>query len=308
MFDHRRGIALVVLGVVAVATPGQAIEWSSVPAQEIVLFYPGQSSWEWNLTESSHSGGPKVRQGKRCYACHQGEEAKVGGAIVAGKKLEPAAVDHPATLPVSLQTAHDAQRLYLRLRWSEPAPAPGKTSLVTVMLDDGSLKSASVGGCWSTCHDDVLGMASAAPDSKMTKYVASSRTKVGRTGGGESYKSDALLAQELTAGKYMEFWQARLEVGKPAVAVDGVVLKDRAKNPTASVDAQASREGDDWVVTLSRPLELPGESAKRLVPGKVYTLGIAVHPAGIEHRFHHVSFERTLVLGGGEADLIAAKQ
>ena len=32
------------------------INWASVPGKEIVLFYPGQSSWEWALTASDMSG------------------------------------------------------------------------------------------------------------------------------------------------------------------------------------------------------------------------------------------------------------
>jgi cytochrome c-type protein NapC len=290
------------------AGPAAAIDWSTVPAKEIVLFYPGQSSWEWNLTESSHSGGPKIRQGKQCYACHADEEAKIGSLIVSGKKLEPGPVDHPATIPVALQAAHDGERLHLRLRWPEPRPPAGKETLVTVMLDDGALKSFSVGGCWSTCHDDVRGMPSAAPDSKMTKYLTSSRSKVGRTGGGESYKSPAELEQELAAGKFAEYWQAVLGPGAAAKAVDGIVLKERQANASPSIQAAAAREGDDWVVTLSRSLAAPSKQSKTIAPGKTYTIGIAIHPGGMEHRTHDVSFERTLVLDGGDADIVAVKR
>jgi hypothetical protein len=311
MFDCRARIALVLmlmLGGSGIAAPSRAIDWSSVPTQEIALLYPGQSSWEWNLTESSHSGGPKIRQGKRCYACHKDEEAKIGSLIVSGEKLEPAPVKRPPTIPLSLQVANDGQRLYLRLRWPEPRPVPGKKTLVTIMFDDGHLKSAAVGGCWSTCHDDVRGMPSASPESEMTKYLASSRSRVGRTGGGESYKSAAELEQELEAGRFLEYWQAELEVGKGATAVDGIVLKERLANASPSIQATGSREGDDWVVVLSRALQAPSKRAKPIAPGQIYTLGIAVHPSGTEHRFHHVSFERTLAIDAGDADLVAVKQ
>ncbi len=309
--ERLPGVAValaVALGLLAGAPAAEAIDWSSVPTQEIILLYPGQSSWEWNLTESSHSGGPKVRQGKRCYACHEGEEAKIGSVIVSGEKLEPEPVNRPATIPLSLQAANDGQRLYLRMQWPEPRPAAGKKTLVTVMFDDGKLKSAAVGGCWSTCHDDVRGMPSASKGSEMTKYLTSSRSRAGRTGGGENYKSPAELAQEIEAGKFMEYWQAELEVGEDATAGDGIVLKERLANDSPGVQATASRAGDDWVVTLSRALQAPSKHSKQIAPGQTYTVGIAVHPAGTEHRFHHVSFERTLLLDEGDADLVAVKR
>jgi cytochrome c-type protein NapC len=299
---------LLVAGT-ALGTPvAGAIDWGSVPASEVVLLYPGQSSWEWNLTESSHSGGPKIRQGKPCYSCHKDEEEKIGSIIVSGEKLEPKPVNRPPTIPLTVQAANDGSRLFLRLKWPEPSPAAGKKTLVSVMLDDGSMKSFSVGGCWSACHDDVRGMPSAAPDSEMTKYLASSRTKVGRTGGGENYKSPTELQQRIAAGKFLEYWQAQLEPGKTPVAVDGIILKDRAKHASPSVQATASRDGDDWIVTLSRALKAPSKEAKDIVTGKTYTIGIAVHPAGTEHRFHHVSLERTLVLNEGKANLVAVKR
>jgi hypothetical protein len=303
----RLAVALILAGLMG-APAASAIDWSSVPTHEIVLLYPGQSSWEWNLTESSHSGAPKIRQGKRCFECHEGEEGKIGKLIVSGKKLEPGPVDQPPTIPLSLQAAHDGEQLHLRLRWPEPRPAAGGKTLVTVLFDDGTLKSATVGGCWSTCHADVQGMPSAAPDSKMEKYLSSSRSRSGRTGGGDSYKSPAELEQELAAGKFLEYWQAQLELGKGATAVGGIVLKEREDNASPAVQATASRDGDDWVVTLSRALQAPSKSAKDIVPKRTYTLGIAVHPSETEHRFHNVSFERTLVLDEGDADLVAVKR
>lgn len=303
-----RLVVLLIAGTVLGVPVAGAIDWSTVPTHDVTLFFPGQSSWEWNLTESSHSGAPKIRQGKPCYACHKGEEGEIGKLIVSGKKLEPEPVDEPPTIPLKLQAAHDGDQLLLRLAWPDSPPPAGEKTRVTVMFDDGSLKSASVGGCWSTCHADVRGMPSAAPDSKMTKYLATSRTKVGRTGGDENYRSPAELSQRIAEGKFLEYWQAQLESGKPAVPVDGYVLKDREKHPKPSVQATASREGNQWVVVLSRPLEAASKEAKDIVPGKTYTLGVAVHRPGMEHRFHHVSFERTLVLDEGEADIVVEKR
>ncbi len=290
------------------AAPGLAraagIDWSAVPGQQVVLFQPGQSSWEWNLTESDHSGGPKIRKGKRCFACHEGEEAKMGALIASGKKLEPDPDGRPGSIPIELKAAHDSERMYFRISWPKPAQPVDKT-LVTVMIDDGSVKGTGVAGCWVACHDDARAMASAAPDSKLTKYLASTRTKITRSGGDENYKSADEIAKLRANKEFLELWQAVLESGS-AKPVDEVVLEKRVENESPAVQVTASVEGDQQVVVLSRPLA--GSAAhKAIAPGKTYTIGIALHQ-GTEHRFHNVSFERTLVLDSGDADVVAVKQ
>ncbi len=72
--------------------------------------------------------------------------------------------------------------------------------------------------------------------------------------------------------------------------------------------ATARYEAPKWVVVLSRKLSMQGPGRKEIVPGKTYTFGLAIHDNFASHRFHHVSFERTLVLDSGEAHLVAVKQ
>jgi hypothetical protein len=43
------------------ALPAQALDWSKVPGRDVVMFYPGQTSWEWNLTEADHSAAAKFK-------------------------------------------------------------------------------------------------------------------------------------------------------------------------------------------------------------------------------------------------------
>jgi cytochrome c-type protein NapC len=62
------------------------------------------------------------------------------------------------------------------------------------------------------------------------------------------------------------------------------------------------------VVVLSRKLKLGDPVRKDIVPGRAYTVGFALHEAHAAHRFHHVSFEHTLVLDSGEADFVVIKQ
>ncbi len=93
-----------------------------------------------------------------------------------------------------------------------------------------------------------------------------------------------------------------------AQAVEGYILKEHYEHKTTSVQATARYEAPKWVVVLSRKLSMPGPGRKEIVPGKTYTFGLAIHENFAGHRFHHVSFERTLVLDSGEADLVAVKQ
>ena len=66
------------------------LTWAPVVhAADIVLFQPGQSSWEWLLVPASHDGGKRMREGKSCLYCHEGEAKVIGDLIVSGEKLEP---------------------------------------------------------------------------------------------------------------------------------------------------------------------------------------------------------------------------
>lgn len=320
--QHRNGTSIrrcvctagVLLGV-AIGFPVQAIDWNAVKEQEVMLFYPGQASWEWSLTQTDHSGAQKFREGKDCFACHKGEEKDIGALIASGKKLEPAPIaGKPGSLPLKVKTAHDGERLYFRFEWQAVKPAGGKkmdpevAARVTVMFDDGGVREATRAGCWGTCHDDAIGMASAPPGKEISKYLVASRTRVTRQGGGENFKASAELQQLLKQGVFMEYWQARLNPGQPAQATDGYILDKRHKQPSPAASAEARFDGGKWVVVLSRRLKAGGEGRKDIVPGKTYALGFAVHENHADHRFHYVSFERTLVLDQGKADFVAVKK
>jgi len=307
-------VRAAMFGAVLLSAPGAwALDWSGVPEKEVTLFYPGQASWEWVLTQDDHSGAKKFREGKNCFSCHEGEEKDIGAKIVSGKKLEPAPIaGKPGSIALKVQAAHDADRMYFRLSWTGGKPTgkkmdPDVAAHVTVMLDDGSVKEATRAGCWGSCHDDAIGMASAPAGAKITKYLTGSRTKVTRQGGGENYKSEAELKQLMAAGGYLEYWQARLNPGQPAKAVDGYILEKRHKNDQPAISAEASNDGGKWTVVLSRPLK-GGEGHKDIVAGKTYHIGFAVHDDYADHRYHHVSYERTLVLDQGAADFVAVRK
>ena len=64
-----------------------SINWASIPAKEITLFFPGQASMEWVLGRK-HGGKRAFKMGDRCVECHDEEVAEMGQKIVSGEKLE----------------------------------------------------------------------------------------------------------------------------------------------------------------------------------------------------------------------------
>lgn len=293
------------------AAPAAAIDWSGVPGKDVVLFYPGQSSWEWVLTANDHSGAPKFREGKTCHECHEGEQKTMCATLVSGKKNEPSPIpSKPAFVVVNVKFAHDAERLYAHFDFSPGSQPdakmdPAVDTKITLMLNDGKVAEANRAGCWGTCHEDAVGMPAGA-GKEITKYLTRSRVKMTRQGG-EGIKPADELAKIRADGGYLEFWQARLNPGQPAVAVDGTILEKRAEIQPAVVSADGAFANGTWSVTLGRKM---AEAApyKAIAAGTTYTFGIAVHAGHSAHRFHYVSFENTLVLDQGSADFVALKK
>lgn len=303
------------LAGILTAGSATAVDFGSVDATPITMFYPGQSSWEFVLTPSDHDGAEKFRGGKDCIECHEDEEAEMGETLVSGEKLEPDPVPgKPGSIAVDVKAAYDQERIYFQLSWEDTgfkAADPESENLlhVNLMIGDGTVPSFSRGGCWATCHADVEGMPHDTGDLELTKYLARSRTKVTRSGGGENYKPDAELETMLGDGMFIEYWEtkiASMEAG--ASAVGGYILDRRHENTGAGVDAEASLENGRWTVTLSRALNAGGAGQKALEEGNTYVVGFAVHDGYAAGRRHYVSLKRTLTLGGGDGQLVAAKQ
>lgn len=294
--------------------PAQAIDWSQVESKPITLFYPGQASWEWILTQSDHGGAKNFRKGKSCRACHEGEEKEMGNLIVAGGDLEPTPIaGKRGSIDLTIKTAYDAHRFYILLTWQAANQAMIKKRAedqvrVTVLLDDGHVSEATRAGCWGACHDDAADMPSALAGKATNLYLARSRTKITRSGGGENYKSADEIQKLFKGGIFLEYWQAQLNQGKDALAVDGYVLDKRYKNEPTRVSTQAKYKDGRWSVELSRELITHDPHYKDIVPSKNYTLSIALHDAYSEGRRHHISFPRSFALDKGVADHIAVKQ
>ncbi len=293
--------------------PAHAVDWNSVSGKDVTLFYPGQASWEWVLTQTDHSGAPVFKDGKNCHECHdmegKSEAAMMGDKIASGKKLEPMPIPGKAGhIVVNVKMTHDADKFYVRFEFPDTPLAgqkmdPDNETKVTMMINDGKVAEANRAGCWVACHDNLATMASAKPGEDVTKYLMRSRVKMTRQGGPD-IKPAADLDKMRADGQYLEYWQADLNPGKPASAKEAFVLEKREYEPAKQVAADGKLEGGKWVVVLSRKLKA-GAPYKDLEPGKTYSIGFAVHGGYAAQRYHWVSFDKTMVLDNGQADFVA---
>ncbi|MGR9014321.1 MAG: ethylbenzene dehydrogenase-related protein [Gammaproteobacteria bacterium] len=291
-----------------VTLPAGAVDWQSVSSRNVPVFYPGQVSWEWLLTE--HKGADQIKAGQFCRQCHEGKQREMGALLINGKRLE---AEVTAAIDVAVKTAYDRDNLYIHLEWT-PGAAPSKKlmagfeSMASIMLDDGHVPEITRGGCWGACHDDVNGMASAESNKNIDKYLVKSRTKMTRKGGADNIKSAAELESLANAGFFAEIWQAQLNRGQATKVLVGTILETRHDHSPAQVAAKAEFNNGKWLVDFSRKLKLNSPGYKNIEPGKTYTMGIAIHDGYIQGRKHYVSFGYTLKLDNGAADFIARKQ
>jgi cytochrome c-type protein NapC len=324
MMIFRVFAAAAGLGALLAASPADAdaINWGSVSGKQIVLFYPGQSSWEWSLTQSAMSGAKEFREGKTCDDCHIGEEKTMGPQIAGGQTrvfkdgtkppIEPKPIaGKPGYIPATVKFANDGTNLYVHIEFAEGAQPdakqdPAYATKVTVLFNDGKVPDANRAGCFAACHDDSTGMASANGATR-TMYLPKTRAKLTRQGGGDTLKPADDLAKLQADGYGLEFWEAKLNPGAPAEAANGSIFIKREETKPIVVTAEAVETGGVWAVTLSRKLDA-GPGFKIFNDAGRYTVSVAIHAGHAAHRFHYVSFERTLRIDSGPADLVAVKQ
>lgn len=274
--------AMLALGSsVAVAAP----DWSKVPKRDVQVFHAGVTPIEWVLKKSDHSGRTGLVKGETCVGCHE-EKGGLNFDMkrLASKDLEPVGTPKTMNFPVAVQTAYDANNLYVRLTFKAPAGGANQGDKendvkATVMFANDQVSADAGGkpvsgaqmGCWATCHADARTMPGA--DDKKTKY-----TKAG--------------AYELMQ------WKS----AKGAKAIDGSVSDSRKMDGgTAGVTATGENKGGEYTVTFTRKL------AGAVAAGKAVPMGIAIHADKASGRFHHVSLGYTLGIGA-DGDIKAAKQ
>ncbi len=183
-------IALAVgFGTVAKAAP--PADWSSIPSQSIMLFYPGESTYTW-LRSPEHGkgkGAKMLRKGKSCLDCHEDDEEDMGDVTVSGEMIEPNPIEGKnGSVELTVQVAYDAKNIYWRFQWPTQMDRPGRMhdymrfdgekwafyggprsakkvrdgeepplyeDRLAIMIDDGSVPRFAQEGCWLTCHDGM---------------------------------------------------------------------------------------------------------------------------------------------------------
>lgn len=170
------------------ATDPARIDWSSIPPVTVPLFYPGQSSYEWLISDAHKGAAKETRRGDACTFCHDEPDGEkdIGNNIVAGKRLEPnPPKGKNGHVDLKVQAAFDDRNLYLRFQWKTNAKAgkdypvyrfDGKEwkswggsrfhpeviagrqpavseDRISIMLDDGKVPNFAKQGCWLTCHE-----------------------------------------------------------------------------------------------------------------------------------------------------------
>ena len=180
--------ALAIAAQSAMAADPAKIDWSAVPATQVGLFYPGQSTYQW-VRSKAHKGANKIKKGDACVTCHDSdtEEKDMGENLVKGGKLEPTPVTgKPGSKTLKVQAAYDDKNAYLRFEWKTANPYPGTEyqylrfdgkewkvygfpkldkvvqegkqpgiyeDRMSIMIDDGKVPGFAQQGCWLTCHD-----------------------------------------------------------------------------------------------------------------------------------------------------------
>jgi nitrate/TMAO reductase-like tetraheme cytochrome c subunit len=328
----------------AAAAPAAADSgnWDGVPAQDIVMLYPGQTSIEWILNGRDHGGGRAVRRaGDRCGECHKGEQAEMGQKIVTGEKAETTPIPGKrGSIKVNVQAKHDGENMTLRFQWPDASHTPvpfvdgGKMDpenqiKLAVMFDDDKVDMASNAGCWATCHHDSRYMPDAPKADALgaageigkvinitdgiTKYVKDSRTKLeykGKNGkprgAWDKLIDKGELDTKMAEGVYMDL--VRFMSGNGGKTEAGNILAERRLAETDKMSSTGVLADGVWTVTITRPLKATEPGGVSFEPGKLYTMGFAIHDDYTSARFHHVSLEYKLGLDNADAEINAVKQ
>lgn len=280
--DCHRGVAHIDTDNFAAVLAG------GFESYQINLFYPDQTDSETLLT--SHPGAQALRQGRNCRQCHIGEAQSLG-ALLAPPGVTPA-------IPVDVSFRQTDTELQLTVSFSSPA------SSVAVMFDDSSVDAFSRAGCWAACHSDLPGM-SRDRGQGLSKYLQAARVQQRSIGRPPIDQPPETLTRMHNAGVYVELWQVSLQgADSGRLSVFEILEHQQPVADSAAVSASAIQTDAGWQVTFSRALQDP---VKPLIPGKVYTFGIAIHGDDAQGAEHWVSLPLTVSLDGLDTDFVAGQ-
>ncbi|MEZ5686877.1 MAG: ethylbenzene dehydrogenase-related protein, partial [Paracoccaceae bacterium] len=197
---------------------------------------------------------------------------------------------------------------------------------VAMMILGNGIEYGEQAGCWVTCHNDNRYMPDA-PDGAalaaagdvaarlgatdyVSKYIAESRTEIelkGRggkpLGGWDKLKAEGEIAAYLDGGTYMDLLRAN-----PTGGSNGHILEARHGDDEAQIETSLTLDGDTWTAVIKRPLDTGAAGDIKIEPGKVYTVGFAIHDDFTAARFHHVSMDWRLGLDDAGVEINAVAQ
>lgn len=314
--------------------PARAAEpdWGRVGKSQVVLFYPGVTSWEFLTSEDHRLGGKEILKGKKdCRHCHLSKEGdldlkaeEIASGTVKMKRShnpfepEPSA-GRKGVVSATMQAAYDADYLYLKVEWDSRGAAwarkKGPESVpdrVSVQLNKAE-PSFRKYGCFVTCHSDLNTMPSAPPkkevgshpyyrglernDVRLYAYYAKTSWN-GRL-------NEKELEKKLKEGGRIDLRAVEFEDGK-AAAKDGWVFDDRVWDDDGD-DASGSWSNGRYSAVFRIKLQSKDPFDAFVSDGDIVTIGLAIHDDGVAKRKHYVSFPLTIGLGAGGADVKAGK-
>ncbi len=316
------------------------VDWSKASSREITLLYPGETSIEWVITGKDHGGArPFMKGGDRCTTCHDQEAADMGEKMVTGAKAETSPIPGKrGSIPVTVESTHDGENLYLRFSWpeGEHAPVPfvegGKMDpdnpmKLAMMFATNEVEFADRAGCWGTCHHDSRTMphspeaetAAGNPAAQqldltagITKYIKESRSKIevkGRRGkkrgGWDKLRSADELQVAAESSKYMDI--IRYKSGNGEVE-DGHILEQRHMSGGQGGEFSAELVDGTWTLAMKRKLKSDKPGDISLATDQLYNFGFAIHDDYSNARFHHVSLGYKLGFDNAEAEVNATAQ
>ena len=322
------------------SSSGSGIDWSSIEAREVTLFYPGQASMEWVMKGSDHGGKRAFNTGDRCFDCHEDEEVDIGDLIISGEKVEPTPIPGKrGSILVNVKAAHDADNLYMQFQWEDgehadiPFADGGKMDaenpiklaimLTTDSEDDPKVEYAERSGCWQTCHHDVNYMPHQPDDASLsgaqstrldlsggfTKYLKESRTAIEiegkdgkKRGGWDKLKTEAEIQQLLENGSFMDLLRYKSGTGE---SEDGYILAERIMTGGQGVNFTGSLNDGIWTVEMTRKLTSDKAGDISMALDQWYNIGFAIHDDYSNSRFHHVSLGFKLGFDDEEAEINA---
>ena len=324
---------------VSSAASSSGIDWSAVPAREIVLMYPGTASIEWILGRN-HGGKNAFTAGDRCVDCHDAELPDVGSNIVSGSsedlEQEGGIPGKRGSIPVNVQAQYDDENLYLRLQWPDaahvamPGVEGGKMDAenpmkLALMFATDEVEYAAQSGCWGTCHQDARNMPDAPEqgdlakvagrlyvDDGVTKYIKESRTKINlktrggaKLGGWDKLKDEQKIQAALDQGLFMDL--IRYKSGSKLVE-DGYILEQRIMEGGQGAEVNAVLSGGLWTVEVKRKLASNEAGDISFAKDQVYNFGFAIHDDHSNARYHHVSLGYKLGFDNGEVEVNAVRK